>query len=299
MSSGWVLIGSGLDSAGEGEGEQRAPLALRASGLAERLDADDEGDLPTRITSSARDQDSGVIGYADVLTASREIRDAVAAVLGRDGRPLVVGGDCTVLPGALAGARVAEEGGKVGLVMVDAHLDAYDGRSSPSGECADMDLAIATGRGPEEMVALAGEGPIVDPADAVAVGYRPPSDLDSLEAEGVPMETELIDPRVEVVEARALGDPAALGERLGQRLGQRPGRFWLHLDADAIDPEMMAAVSYPEPGGLSWEQALQLISPLAASPALRGVSVADLNVDRDPDGACARRLVDLLAAALA
>jgi arginase family enzyme len=72
----------------------------------------------------------------------------------------------------------------------------------------------------------------------------------------------------------------------------------LHLDADVLDPAVMPAVSYPERGGLSWEQTAKLIGPLGSSPALIGASVADLNADRDRDGACAERLARLVAAAL-
>jgi arginase len=295
---GWTAIGARLDSAGEAEGEERAPAALRAAGLLAELGADDRGDIEATIATSARDPATGVIGYGDVVAASEELRLAVAAVLARGRRPLVLGGDCTLLIGALAGAR-ARTDGALGLAFVDGHLDCYDGRTSPTGECADMDLAIVTGGGPRGLAALGGEAPIVDPADVAVIGFRPDPDPDTIPEGDFTLERDLVDPRIETIEAREVLDPTALGRRIERRLAAVPGGFWLHLDADVLDPEAMPAVSYPEPSGLSWEQCAALLGPLGASPALLGASVADLNSDRDPDGRYARRLTELVAAALA
>jgi len=134
----WTLLGAPLDSAAAGEGEELAPAALRAAGLATRLGLRDGGDVTGRLTDRARDPGSGVIAFAQLVAASRALRDAVGAV---EGRVLVLGGDCSLLPGALAGARPDD------LWMLDGHPDALDGETSPTGEAADMDLAVVTGRG--------------------------------------------------------------------------------------------------------------------------------------------------------
>ena len=63
---------------------------------------------------------------------------------------------------------------------------------------------------------------------------------------------------------------------------------------DVFDEEEMAAVTYPQPDGLSWEQAETLLRPLFSSPALVGLSIADYVPDKNPDGVHARRLADLV-----
>ena len=95
----------------------------------------------------------------------------MAASLERGERPFVLGGDCSLLPGALAGARVAC--GPLALWMVDGHPDALDGETSPTGEAADMDLAVVLGRGHPELTGLAGETPIVEPEHVALIGHRP------------------------------------------------------------------------------------------------------------------------------
>lgn len=282
-------MGAPLDCSGTGRGEARAPGALRDAGLGQRTGVRDAGDVDATIDDPNRDARTGVVGFEQIRRASSEIGSAVAAALDEGGKPLVVGGDCTVLVGALAAAK--ERLGRVGLAFVDGHLDFFGGETSPSGEAADMDLAFVTGYGPEGLVDLAGPPPIVEPGDVVVMGHRADPE------EGGPRETDLVDERVQLVEAPAIkrGDPERLGRYVAERLGAQAGRFWLHFDVDVFDQGEMAAVTYPLPDGLGWEQAEALLRPLVRSRRLVGLSVADFVPDKDADGEYARRLVDLVA----
>jgi len=98
MHGAWTLLGAPLNSAAAGEGEELAPAALRAAGLVERLAMTDAGDVTGRLTDRMRDAGTGVIAFRQLLAASVALRAAVAGVA----RPFVVGGDCSLLPGALA-----------------------------------------------------------------------------------------------------------------------------------------------------------------------------------------------------
>jgi arginase len=70
--------------------------------------------------------------------------------------------------------------------------------------------------------------------------------------------------------------------------------MWLHFDVDVLDPSVMPAVTYPQDGGPDFDQLAAVLAPLAASPNLVGVSIADLRPDLDDDGLNATRLVALL-----
>jgi len=190
------LVGAPLDCSGTDRGEARAPGALRDAGLAQRTGARDAGDVDATVDDPNRDARTGVIGFEQIRRASSEIDSTVAAVLDEGGKPLVAGGDCTVLVGALAAAK--ERLGRVGLAFVDGHLDYFGGETSLSGEAADMDLAFVTGYGPEGLVDLAGPPPIAEPGDAVVMGHRADPE------EGGPRETDLVDERVQLVEAPAI-----------------------------------------------------------------------------------------------
>lgn len=269
-----------------GRGEEFAPAALRAAGVVERLGARDAGEADARIRDSRRDPATGVIGAADVRRAAASIADGVRGVIGAGDRPLVLGGDCTLLLGVF---QTLPSG--CGLWFVDGHADFFDGESSPTGEAADMDLAILTGHGPPGL--LEADGPLLDPAAVVLLGHRP-SHLDA----DVARENARLDPAIQALTAPELRERGAgqVGIEAAMRLGGRPA--WLHLDLDVLDEAALPAVSYPQPLGLDWDELAALSRPLVAAAGLIGVSVADFNPERDPEGAHAARVVELLAALL-
>jgi arginase len=279
---GLAVLDAPIDSSGEGRGEENAPAALREAGLIERLGARDAGEADARIRDARRDPETGVIGAHDVRRGSAAVASGVRSVLNSGERPLVVGGDCTLLLGVFGAVAAG-----TGLWFVDGHADFYDGETSPTGEAADMDLAILTGHGPR---GLLDGGPPLDSAAVVLLGHRP-GELSSDVAE----ENARLDPLIHALTApdvRTAG-PAAVGAEAAARLADRPA--WLHLDLDVLDEAALPAVTYPQPLGLDWDELVALTRPLAAAPNLVGVSVADYNPDRDDGGRHARAIVAALA----
>ena len=59
------------------------------------------------------------------------------------------------------------------------------------------------------------------------------------------------------------------------------------------------AVTYRQPLGLDWSALGELIEPLARAESLVGISIADLEPDRDPDGGQTARVVAMLSEVLA
>jgi arginase len=278
-----------VDSVGRAGGTEHAPAAVREHGLLERIGARDRGDLDVRIRGDVRDPATGVIGAADVLAVTVAVRAAVRDAVAAGERPLVLGGCCSIVPGALAGVRDAT--GPAGVAYVDGHVDVYDGRSSPTGEAADMPIGVALGLGPEPWVDAAG-GPSADPAQVIVLGARDPEEAADI--------APLLAGRLS---ALTVHDPAALrvaglGES-GRDAAARLGRFWIHLDVDALDEVAMPATDYLMPGGLEWDELAALLEPLCVAPSLAGVSLGCLNPEKDPGGRSTGRTCDLLAGALA
>jgi arginase len=287
MTTQWTLLGAPLDSAGERLGEERAPQELRAAGLGERLGLRDAGDVVAPLRDSSRDAATGVIAASELAAASATLRDTVANTL-RDGqRPFVVGGDCSLLPGALAGARVAA--GPLALWMIDGHPDALDGESSPTGEAADMNLAVVLGRGPAALTNLAGVVPIVEPEHVALVGHRAAGLAPDVAAELAlvpPAVRQTTAPEVHELGAAAVAQAALVADE------ERPA--WLHIDLDALDSGEFPAVSYPQPDGLSWSELVRLMASLLAAPRLIGASLADFDADHDRSDEHAERIVSAL-----
>ena len=69
----------------------------------------------------------------------------------------------------------------------------------------------------------------------------------------------------------------------------------MHLDVDVLDDAIMPAVDYRHPGGLSWDEAAQLLQGLLGSPGATGLDVTIFNPNLDPDRSIARQLAQLIA----
>lgn len=285
----WFLLGAPWDCSGSRRGEAAAPAALRAAGLSS-LVTTDLGDADTVVVGGSRDPGTGVLALPETVRAARRLAAALGdALQARPGeRPLVVGGDCSILLGVFAAVRMAV--GPASLWFLDGQPDYLDGHASNTGETAEMDLALLTGVGAEPLVSLAGAVPMVEPESVVLVGHRT-AGLDQASA----AEVARLPPALRRIDAVSLcADPEAAGLAARDWLdGAGPGS-WLHIDLDVLDPSALPAVTYPQPGGPSWDQLAAVLEPLAASPRLLGVSVADFRPDLDSSGSYASRIVDLL-----
>jgi len=279
----WIAIGVPIDSVGRAGGTELAPAALRERGLVARLGARDGGDLDVTIRGDERDTESGVIGIDDVVATTVAVRNAVRDAVAAGDRPLVLGGCCTLVPGALAGLR--DVVGAHGVAYVDGHVDVYDGETSPTGEAADMPMGVAFGLGPDRWIAAAG-GATTAPADTIVLGARDPEEADDI--------ADLLADRLAAV--TVLG-PDELDDFAPERLAGRP--FWVHLDVDVLDEREMPATDYLMPGGLTWEALTALMAPLCAVPSLAGLSLGCVNPEKDPDGRYVERTCTLLETVLA
>ncbi len=292
MTADFTFIGVPIDSVGRAGGTEHGPAKLRALGLADLLGGD-AGDLDVRIRGEERDAVTGILGSPDVLTATAGIREATAAALTVGERPFLVGGCCTELPGALAAAR--DILGRTGVAYLDGHLDLSDGVTSPTGEAADMPLSVALGRGPAAWVDVC-DGASARVEDVVPIGYRDPDEIPTFEQ----IAPELGPAFRPVSKDEVVSEgPGAVGARVAEDLGARAGRFWMHLDVDILGEDEFPATDYLMPDGLDMEQLVALMRPLAASPALIGVSIGCYNPEKDPGDVCGRALVEAFRATLA
>lgn len=286
----FTIIGVPIDSVGLGRAEphgtELSPDALRASGLG-RLGWDDRGDLGVRIPDHERDPATGLVGIEGVLATTDGVRRAVADLLRDGGRPFVLGGCCTLLSGALAGAR--DVLGTIGLVYVDGHLDFYDGRTSPTGEAADMPIAVLLGDGPGPWVERVAPTPVT-PARAIAIlGYHDPDELEDLAGQlAIHRAAGLFD--ADVAAIRRDG-PAATATAALDHVRRASDRVWMHIDLDVLDQAVFPATDYLMSGGLDWDELVELLRPVATDPGLVGWSISCYNPEKDPGGTDGRAIV--------
>jgi arginase len=286
------LIGVPYSSMARPGGIANAIQVLREVGLAERLAATgqvrDTGDLELLQGTGMREP-SGLLNeqaLGQLVTATRE---AVWRGLGRGGRPLLVGGDCPVLLGALAACR--DRHGGAGLLLVDGHEDAWPPQLSTTGEASDSEVAIALGRVgdlPEPLDRLV---PLLDPE---AVSMLGPRDRRAIEQGGAQPLREAVALLRDDESVRADGAESSARAAIRALANSAPA-FWLHIDLDVLSTEDFPAADYLQPGGLSWEMLLEIARPALEAPDCVGCSIVIYNPDLDPRRESAARIVRFAA----
>lgn len=279
---------------GEARHLDRAPGVLRARGLIARLGAVDMGDVGPppyrdylRPPRRARNEEQ-------VLTYSRSLAERVAAATAYGRFGIVLGGDCSIVLGSLLGAR-RTAGGPIGLAYVDAHADFATPEESRTGSVGSMCLALAAGRGDTPLARLARRAALVDASHIALVGRR--DEADALYGHAALAASSILDlPDSELV-TRDLGDLATASLR--QVAAGDVRGFWIHLDADVLNPAVMFAVDSPEPGGPMPNELATFLRPLVHHPRALGLSLSIYDPALDPDRSCARRLASLLESLIA
>lgn len=294
------VLGAGFNSSGLTDGVARAPGALRKAGLVGAVgvhhEVRDLGDVAFSPPVPERGAQSMLLAEDALASMVGAVREEVEGILGEGGFPLLVGGDCPVFLGALAACRASY--GDVGLVFVDGHEDAWPPAASHTGEAADSELGLALGAVaaelPPDLTALVRpEGSALLRAEATAV--LGPRDGAELAAEGV----DSLRGSVWFATDREVGGraAAAVAEAVGVVRASAP-QWWLHVDLDVLATDELAAVDYPQPGGLGWDELTELTVRALGEPGCAGWSVAIYNPDLDVDGAEAARIVRYVGEAL-
>jgi len=289
-----ALIGAPSSAAAFSMGSEKAPAALRAAGLVEKLQAAgyevvDHGDCAPRLFADdeehrrARNLTEIVAGLNDLkLRAELAVKSGALV--------LVLGGDCAQVIGLLTGARRYYK--HVNLLWFDRDADLNTPASTPSGRIDGMVVAHIIGKGAPELVRFWGEPPLVREPDVTLFGLER---LDPPEQEFLvksPMRHNYAG------DIQAKGSVKAAHDALGQ-LHADAHEFVLHLDVDAISAEDFPAVNVPGNGGLRFDEVSAALAEFAKHKNLLGLDIAQYNPDRDPDGSGAKKLVDLLSEALA
>ncbi len=208
--------------------------------------------------------------------------------------PIVLGGDCSILIGVLLGLRKI---GRYGLFFIDGHSDFYQPQASTTGEVADMELSIVSGRGPDILSNIEGLKPLVLDDDIVVFGYRDAEQSMSYGSNNVRNTNMQI---LDLSDIRNLGIKKATSLAVSNFLTSEdlPG-FWIHLDADVLDDRIMSAVDYRlGNGGLEFSELSYILKTLTSSQKAIGITITIYNPNLDPSGSIAKNFVSCIVAGL-
>jgi arginase len=271
-------------------GVEHLPDALVRAGLVARLHARHAGRVNAPTYSDVRDLETGFLNPQGIANYSRQLAERIEEMLDQGAFPLVLGGDCSILLGAMLALN---RRGRHGLLFLDGHIDFYDRDTNVNGEAASSELALVTGRGPALLTTYDGRCPLVRNEDVVAFGFRDEQEAQSYGSPSLPASMKAIG----LEEVRRVGVAVATQEALACASGKGTRDFWIHFDADVLDDAIMPAVDYRLPGGFTWAEIEEVLSAALAHPKVVGMEITILNPRLDADRNALSALVDMLTSA--
>ena len=285
-----VLLGAATSAAALRTGLERAPAALRAAGIADRLknagfNVTDHGDTATYLFQPD-DERPRARNVSAILKSLNDLRPRVEVAVKSGALPLILTGDCISVLAAIAGTRRYYR--NVSLIYVDRDADLNVPATTPSGCVDGMVISQVIGRGAPELVRFWGEPPLVREPDVALFGYER---LDAPEEQYLAASPLR---RHASLEVSTVGAAAAARLAL-ERVHAARHEFVLHFDVDVINSEEFPWTNFPGEGGLGLNEARDALRVFVSQPNLAAFEVAGYNPDLDPDGQGARKLIDLLA----
>ncbi len=289
------IVGAPSSAGAYAPGQERAPEAYRATGLHELLEqrgvaVTDRGDVPGFRWRPDPEQTRAMNVDAAAGVASA-VADEVAESLSGGAAVLVLGGDCTVELGTVAGASRGTA--DVGLVYIDFDTDLNTPGSVDDGALDWMGVSHLLGL-PGTVPGLAGVGPrspMLRPEQVLLFANGSSTDFERQAIAELGIE--------EVPIAQVDSDPTGSARGVVDGWAGRFERLLVHVDADVLDfVDFPIAEETRRYRGLRFEQLGAVLRELVAAPNWTTLTICEVNPDHDPDGSSMRRLSQMLAKVL-
>ena len=289
------VIGAASSAGAYGPGQEEAPAAFRRHGLLSALratgrDSLDHGGVAVAHFREDPDHPKAknveLVAAVDVIVAHH-----VARALAAGDDVLVLGGDCTVELGTVAGA--VSDGSRVGLIYIDLDTDLNtpetgDGVFDWMGVAHLLDVPGCEPR----LAALGGvRRPLLDPEGVLFLA----ADLATEAEQAIIDRLELRREDLETV----ITDTAAVLDR-ARDWATAFDRVLVHVDADVLDfASFPIAENARRVRGLPFETLSTLMRELCRMPNARGLTLAEINPHHAENEAMAfARLIGMLSAAV-
>ena len=276
MSRPFTIIGAPTSAGAYAPGQEKAPRALRDAGLHGALRRcgvafEDAGDVEGFRWRADKQRPRAMNADAAASVAG-SVAELVSDALSRKFRVLVLGGDCSVELGTVAGALMQSD--KLGLIYVDLDVDLNTPDSTTDGALDWMGVAHLLGiQG--SVPALAGLGPrmpMLRPDEIILFAHD-----------------NVTDPERKIINTYSIAEcPVSQVTRNPARAAQSVLQTWahkfelllIHLDVDVLDYlDMPLAENVRRNVGLQFSQLVEAMDVLLTAPNFAALTVCELNPD--------------------
>lgn len=287
------IIGVPSSAGARRTGQEQAPQSFRRAGLIKNLhsaglEVVDLGDLP-ETPFRPDEQHPKAQNLQLVIDVASRVANQVDSAVRDNALPIVLGGDCTIALGVVAG--LIGHTPNLGLMYFDGDVDLNTPDTTPSGIFDGMVMAHMTGKGIDTLARVGPRYPLMAEEDIVMFGYNPEAgSIDAAELEAL-QQGHMVKYPVSQIRGKARG----LAKEALSQLENKTEAVLVHFDVDVIDFNDFPAGDVPHEHGLSFDEAMSALEVFTASPKFAALVITEFNVNRDPDGTLATRLVEAVA----
>lgn len=275
-------------------GVEHLPESLLSKGLAKNIKSRDTIIIVPTLNADyndERDRKTNCLNAKTIKEFSLALLAVVSDTMDKNYFPFVLGGDCSILIGIMPALKAK---GIYGLIFFDAHADFYEPEKSITGEVADMDLAIITGRGPGLLTNINHLKPYVKDEHVVHIGQRDWKETKKYNSRDI-KETAI--KCFDLATIEKIGTGTAINEILNHIHQLKVDGLWIHFDTDVLEDKINPAVDYRLPGGFSFEQCEQFLRSFLLTGKIAGISVTIFNPRLDKKGLISKRITGSLSRA--
>src|ERR1700676_5568213 len=268
---------------GHEPGVKRLPDWLRKYNFHHILRPDEVYTLAPPPYSMHVDEESGVRNADEIIKYAKQQAEILRKIIPEKTFTVVIGGDCSILIG---NSLALKQIGNFGLFFLDGHTDFMRPELSGTKGAAGMDLAIATENGHHKLTNILDQGPYIKEENVWCVGNR------EFAREYVQtIENSAIN-YFDINKLRETGIKKCCQTFLEMVFENNLDGFWVHLDVDVLDDEIMPAVDSREQGGFGYDELKEILSALLVSKKAVGIEITILDPDLDPTGMYTKSFVN-------
>lgn len=190
---------------------------------------------------------------------------------------IIFAGDHSCGIGTWSGAKSAIQE-EIGLIWIDAHLDAHTTETTLSGNIHGMPVASLLGYGDSLLTSVLDAKPKIKPENMCFIGVRSFEESEYELVKRLGIKVFFMD------EVRARGLDAVFKEAKSI-MTKNTQHYGISIDLDGIDPLEAPGVGTPEKNGLSAQALCDALRKYCyGDPALLGIEIAEFNPHHDVAG---------------
>lgn len=223
--------------------------------------------------------------FKEIVTSLHRLADASQSAVRLKQRFATIGGDHSSGIGTWTGVK-REIDGPLGLIWIDAHMDAHTPETTPTGNIHGMPVAALLGHGYPELVSTP---PVLKPDNICLIGIRDyeSGEANLLEKLGVKV---FYANEVERYGLKAMFDEA-------KNIAKKDTvAYGLSLDLDGLDPLHAPAVGTPVAHGLCAQTVCELLQGIASDERFVGFEITEFNPHLDAEHKTEKLVFELMKA---